>query len=41
LTLTATWDSSPQTDEMSAVKYLTINAALAMREGMTEDEEAA
>ena len=27
-----------QTDEMSAVKYLTINAALAVREGMTEDE---
>jgi imidazolonepropionase-like amidohydrolase len=27
-----------QTDEMSAVKYLTINAALAMREGMAEDE---
>jgi imidazolonepropionase-like amidohydrolase len=27
-----------QTDEMSAVKYLTINAALAMREGMTEEE---
>jgi imidazolonepropionase-like amidohydrolase len=27
-----------QTDEMSAVKYLTINAALAVREGMLEDE---
>ena len=27
-----------QTDEMSAVKYLTINAALAMREGMPEEE---
>jgi imidazolonepropionase-like amidohydrolase len=27
-----------QTDEMSAVKYLTINAALATREGMPEDE---
>jgi imidazolonepropionase-like amidohydrolase len=27
-----------QTDEMSAVKYLTINAALAAREGMPEDE---
>jgi len=27
-----------QTDEMSAVKYLSINAALAMREGMTEEE---
>ncbi len=27
-----------QTDEMSAVKYLTINAALAMREGMSEEE---
>jgi imidazolonepropionase-like amidohydrolase len=27
-----------QTDEMSAVKYLTINAALAAREGMSEDE---
>jgi imidazolonepropionase-like amidohydrolase len=27
-----------QTDEMSAVKYLTINAALAVREGMPEDE---
>ena len=27
-----------QTDEMSAVKYLTINAALAMREGMAEEE---
>jgi imidazolonepropionase-like amidohydrolase len=27
-----------QTDEMSAVKYLTINAALAVREGMTEEE---
>jgi imidazolonepropionase-like amidohydrolase len=26
-----------QTDEMSAVKYLTINAALAVREGMPED----
>jgi imidazolonepropionase-like amidohydrolase len=26
-----------QTDEMSAVKYLTINAALAVREGMSED----
>jgi imidazolonepropionase-like amidohydrolase len=27
-----------QTDESSAVKYLTINAALAVREGMPEDE---
>jgi imidazolonepropionase-like amidohydrolase len=27
-----------QTDEMSAVKYLTINAALATREGMPEEE---
>ncbi|MFN2291917.1 MAG: amidohydrolase [Anaerolineae bacterium] len=27
-----------QTDEMSAVKYLTINAALAVREGMPESE---
>jgi imidazolonepropionase-like amidohydrolase len=27
-----------QTDEMSAVKYLTINAALAAREGMPEEE---
>lgn len=27
-----------QTDEMSAVKYLPINAALAVREGMPEDE---
>jgi imidazolonepropionase-like amidohydrolase len=27
-----------QTDEMSAVKYLIINAALAVREGMPEDE---
>ena len=27
-----------QTDEASAVKYLTINAALAVREGMPEDE---
>ncbi len=27
-----------QTDEMSAVKYLTINAALAAREGMSEEE---
>ena len=27
-----------QTDEMSAVKYLTINAALATREGMSEEE---
>jgi imidazolonepropionase-like amidohydrolase len=27
-----------QTDEMSAVKYLTINAALAAREGLPEDE---
>ncbi|MFN2243410.1 MAG: amidohydrolase family protein, partial [Anaerolineae bacterium] len=27
-----------QTDEMSAVKYLTINAALAVREGMTEED---
>jgi imidazolonepropionase-like amidohydrolase len=27
-----------QTDEMSAVKYLTINAALAVREGMDEEE---
>ena len=27
-----------QTDEMSAVKYLTINAALAVREGMPEEE---
>jgi len=27
-----------QTDEMSAVKYLTINAALAVREGMPKDE---
>jgi imidazolonepropionase-like amidohydrolase len=27
-----------QTDEMSAVKYLTINAALAIREGMPEEE---
>jgi imidazolonepropionase-like amidohydrolase len=27
-----------QTDEMSAVKYLTINAALAVREGMAEEE---
>ena len=27
-----------QTDEMSAVKYLTINAALAVREGMPEQE---
>lgn len=27
-----------QTDEMSAVKYLTINAALAVREGMSEEE---
>lgn len=27
-----------QTDEMSAVKYLTINAALAVREGMLEEE---
>jgi imidazolonepropionase-like amidohydrolase len=27
-----------QTDEMSAVKYLTINAALAVREGMVEEE---
>lgn len=27
-----------QTDEMSAVKYLTINAALAMREGLPEEE---
>ena len=26
-----------QTDEMSAVKYLTINAALAVREGMPEE----
>ena len=29
---------SIQTDEMSAVKYLTINAALAVREGMPEEE---
>jgi imidazolonepropionase-like amidohydrolase len=28
---------SIQTDEMSAVQYLTINAALAVREGMTEE----
>lgn len=27
-----------QTDEMSAVKYLTINAALAVREGLPEEE---
>jgi imidazolonepropionase-like amidohydrolase len=27
-----------QTDEMSAVKYLAINAALAAREGMPEEE---
>jgi imidazolonepropionase-like amidohydrolase len=27
-----------QTDESSAVKYLNINAALAVREGMAEDE---
>jgi imidazolonepropionase-like amidohydrolase len=27
-----------QTDEASAVKYLTINAALAVREGMPEEE---
>ena len=27
-----------QTDEMSAVKYLSINAALAVREGMQEEE---
>jgi imidazolonepropionase-like amidohydrolase len=27
-----------QTDEMSAVKYLTINAALAVREGMAEED---
>jgi imidazolonepropionase-like amidohydrolase len=27
-----------QTDESSAVKYLTINAALAVREGMPEEE---
>jgi imidazolonepropionase-like amidohydrolase len=27
-----------QTDEMSAVKYLPINAALAVREGMLEEE---
>ncbi|MEN8098794.1 MAG: amidohydrolase family protein, partial [Chloroflexota bacterium] len=27
-----------QTDEMSAVKYLPINAALAVREGMSEDD---
>lgn len=27
-----------QTDQMSAVKYLTINAALAVREGMPEDD---
>jgi imidazolonepropionase-like amidohydrolase len=27
-----------QTDEMSAVKYLSINAALAVREGMSEEE---
>jgi len=27
-----------QTDEMSAVKYLTLNAALAVREGMPEEE---
>ncbi|HSR32669.1 MAG TPA: amidohydrolase family protein, partial [Anaerolineae bacterium] len=27
-----------QTDEMSAVKYLTINAALAAREGMSEED---
>jgi imidazolonepropionase-like amidohydrolase len=27
-----------QTDEMSAVQYLTLNAALAVREGMPEDE---
>jgi imidazolonepropionase-like amidohydrolase len=27
-----------QTDEMSAVKYLSINAALAVREGMPEEE---
>jgi imidazolonepropionase-like amidohydrolase len=27
-----------QTDEMSAVRYLTINAALAVREGMSEEE---
>ena len=27
-----------QTDETSAVKYLTINAALAVREGMPEEE---
>jgi imidazolonepropionase-like amidohydrolase len=27
-----------QTDEMSAVKYLTINAALAVREGMSEED---
>jgi imidazolonepropionase-like amidohydrolase len=26
-----------QTDEMSAVKYLSINAALAVREGMSEE----
>jgi imidazolonepropionase-like amidohydrolase len=29
---------SIQTDEMSAVKYLAINAALAVREGMSEEE---
>jgi len=29
---------SIQTDEMSAVRYLSINAALAVREGMPEDE---
>jgi len=27
-----------QTDEMSAVRYLSINAALAVREGMPEEE---
>lgn len=27
-----------QTDEMSAVRYLPINAALAVREGMDEEE---
>ena len=29
---------SIQTDEMSAVRYLSINAALAVREGMPEEE---
>jgi len=29
---------SIQTDESSAVKYLTINAALAVREGMPEED---